>query len=129
MLPDMGTSAFMASDQLHRERRGVRPDLLPLPGHYEQLVAGLVAQVEATPRQPGVEEIRLPSERAFRGRARALREGIEIERRVYDGLVAMARSRPGRSGQFPIVVTPRVDTSPQPIPRVPLLQPPTGSLR
>lgn len=45
---------------------------------------------KATPRQPGVEEIRIPSERSFRERARRMREGISIERRVFDALQGWA---------------------------------------
>ena len=43
---------------------------------------------------PGVDEIRIPSERAFRSRERALREGLEIDRLVFDALVAL-RARSG----------------------------------
>ena len=53
----------------------------------------LIDRIKATPRQPGVDEIRIPGERAFRTRARLLREGIEIDRLVFDALVAL-RSRP-----------------------------------
>jgi len=51
-------------------------------------VSELIERVKATPRQAGVDEIRIPSERAFRARERALRGGIEIDRRVFDALVA-----------------------------------------
>ena len=37
----------------------------------------------------GVDDIRIPSERAFRSRDRALREGLEIDRVVFDALVAL----------------------------------------
>ena len=40
----------------------------------------LVDRIKATPRRSEVSEIRIPGERAFRSRARALREGIEIDR-------------------------------------------------
>ncbi|MBF8253393.1 MAG: dh family oxidoreductase, partial [Deltaproteobacteria bacterium] len=55
-----------------------------------------LARVKATARQPGVDEIRIPSERAFRERARALREGIEIDRKIYDALLALPE------GQLPV---------------------------
>jgi LDH2 family malate/lactate/ureidoglycolate dehydrogenase len=42
-----------------------------------------------TPPRPGVDEIRIPSERAFRSRERALREGLEMDRVVFDALVAL----------------------------------------
>jgi LDH2 family malate/lactate/ureidoglycolate dehydrogenase len=66
-----------------------RPDLLGPADVFEQLVTQLVERIKATPRQPGVEEIRIPSERAFRSRERALREGLEIDRLVFDALVAL----------------------------------------
>ena len=53
----------------------------------------LIEDIKATPRQPGIEEIRIPSERAFRSRERALREGLNIDRLVFDSLVAL-RARP-----------------------------------
>ena len=52
----------------------------------------LIDRVKAIPKQPGVDEIRIPSERAFRTRERLLREGLEIDRLVFDALVAL-RSR------------------------------------
>ena len=56
-------------------------------------MTALIDRVKAVPRQPGVDEIRIPSERAFRTRERLLREGLEIDRLVFDSLVAL-RSRP-----------------------------------
>jgi LDH2 family malate/lactate/ureidoglycolate dehydrogenase len=37
-----------------------------------------------------VDEIRIPGERAYRARARLAREGIEIDRRIQDALMALA---------------------------------------
>jgi LDH2 family malate/lactate/ureidoglycolate dehydrogenase len=70
-----------------------RPDLVA-PAHvFEQRVSELVEHIKATPRQPGIDEIRIPSERAFRCRERARRDGLEIDRLVFDALVALrARS-------------------------------------
>ena len=61
---------------------------VPLEEFKRDLTA-MLARVKATPRQPGVDEIRLPSERAFRERARNLREGIVIDRKIYDALLAL----------------------------------------
>jgi LDH2 family malate/lactate/ureidoglycolate dehydrogenase len=72
-----------------------KPDLLGPADVAEQRVAELIEKVKATPRQPGVDEIRIPSERAFRSRERSLREGLEIDRLVYDQLVAL-RDRKNR---------------------------------
>jgi L-2-hydroxycarboxylate dehydrogenase (NAD+) len=49
----------------------------------------MLARVKATPRQPGVDEIRLPGERSSRERVRNLKEGLEIDRKIYDALVAL----------------------------------------
>jgi LDH2 family malate/lactate/ureidoglycolate dehydrogenase len=65
-----------------------RPDLLGPADAFERRVTDLIERVKATPRQAGIDEIRIPSERAFRARERALRDGIEIDRRVFDALVA-----------------------------------------
>ena len=52
-------------------------------------MAELVARIKATPRQPGVDDIRIPSERAFRERERRRREGIVLDRKVIDALNAL----------------------------------------
>jgi L-2-hydroxycarboxylate dehydrogenase (NAD+) len=66
-----------------------RPDLLGPADAFEREVSELIERVKATPRQQGVDDIRVPSERAFASRERALREGLEIDRLVYDALVAL----------------------------------------
>ncbi len=68
----------------------IKPDLLLPLDDFRRDMSEMLARVKATPRQPGVDEIRLPSERAFRERARSLREGIEIDRKIYDALLAVA---------------------------------------
>ncbi len=52
-------------------------------------MAELVARIKATPRQPGVDEIRIPSERAFREREQRRVEGIVLDRKVVDALNAL----------------------------------------
>lgn len=71
-----------------------RPDLVGTADVFNRRVTQLIERIKATPRQPGIEEIRIPSERAFRSRERALREGLNIDRLVFDSLVAL-RARPG----------------------------------
>ena len=66
-----------------------KPDLLGPADVFEREVTHLLERVKATPRQSGVNEIRIPSERAFRSRERALHEGLEVDRLVYDALVAL----------------------------------------
>src|SRR6516162_1445137 len=70
-----------------------RPDLLGPADVFERRVTELIERVKATPRQAGVDEIRIPSERAFRTRERLLREGLTIDQLVYDGLVRLRDRR------------------------------------
>ena len=68
-----------------------RPDLIGPADVFNRRMTALIERIKATPRQPGVDEIRIPSERAFRARERALAEGLTIDRLVFDALVARAR--------------------------------------
>jgi len=67
-----------------------KPDLFMPLEDYRRALAGEIARIKATPRQEGVEEIRIPGERGYRERARLVREGIEIDRRIHDALVRLA---------------------------------------
>ena len=67
-----------------------KPDLFMPLEDYRRALADEIARIKATPRQAGVEEIRIPGERGYRERARLVREGIEIDRRVHDALVRLA---------------------------------------
>ena len=67
-----------------------KPDLFMPLEDYRRALADEIARIKATPRQAGVEEIRIPGERGYRERARLGREGIEIDRRVHDALVRLA---------------------------------------
>jgi LDH2 family malate/lactate/ureidoglycolate dehydrogenase len=64
----------------------LKPELLRPLDAFKREMTELIERVKATPRQPGVDEIRIPSEQAFRNRARALSEGIEIDGAVYAAL-------------------------------------------
>jgi LDH2 family malate/lactate/ureidoglycolate dehydrogenase len=66
-----------------------RPDLIGPADVFNARVSELIDRVKATPRQAGVDEIRIPSERAFRSRERLLREGLDFDQLVYDGLVRL----------------------------------------
>jgi LDH2 family malate/lactate/ureidoglycolate dehydrogenase len=70
----------------------IKPDLLVPLDDFRRDTSAMLARVKAAPRQPGVEEIRLPGERAQRERARALRDGIEIDRKIYDALVVLTKA-------------------------------------
>ena len=67
-----------------------KPDLFVPLEDYRRSLAAEVAAIKATPRQDGVAEIRIPGERAYRERARLRREGIEIDRRIFDALATLA---------------------------------------
>lgn len=68
----------------------MRPDLMiPLEQYKADLSANL-ARIKSVRRQPGVDEIRLPSERAFAQRRISLQKGIEIDQHVYDALQKLA---------------------------------------
>jgi LDH2 family malate/lactate/ureidoglycolate dehydrogenase len=58
-------------------------------GVFQSQMAELVEHIKATPRQDGVDEIRIPSERAFRERERRRVEGIVLDRKVVDALNAL----------------------------------------
>ncbi len=67
-----------------------KPDVfLPLED-YRRAVSARIAAVKATPRQEGVSEIRIPGERAYKTRERLMREGIVIDRKIYNALGRLA---------------------------------------
>jgi len=76
-----------------------KPDLfLPLKD-YRRDVSQRIARIKATPRQAEVAEIRIPGERGYRTRARLLREGIEIDRKIYTALGRLAAGNLDHGGQ------------------------------
>ena len=71
----------------------MKPDLLmPLADYRRQLSENL-ARIKSTPRQPGVDDIRLPGERSFKEREKHLREGIVIDKFIYDALLAVPEGK------------------------------------
>lgn len=77
---DIGGYMFMA----------FKPDLFLSIDDYRREVSRRIETIKATPRQEGVDEIRIPGERSYSTRARLLLEGIEIERKIYDALGRLA---------------------------------------
>jgi LDH2 family malate/lactate/ureidoglycolate dehydrogenase len=65
------------------------PNVMLPGGEFTRQMAEYVREIREAPRQPGVAEIRVPSERAFRERERRRREGIVIERKVVETLRAL----------------------------------------
>jgi len=72
-----------------------KPDLFVPLEDYRRALAAEIAAIKATPRQDGVDDIRIPGERAYRERARLSREGIEIDRRIHDALLRLAEGTRG----------------------------------
>jgi LDH2 family malate/lactate/ureidoglycolate dehydrogenase len=62
--------------------------LMPLP-QFKQNLAALLAHIKATPLQPGVADIRIPSERAFAQRSRSRDKGFMMTRRIYDRIASL----------------------------------------
>jgi L-2-hydroxycarboxylate dehydrogenase (NAD+) len=67
----------------------IDPEILLPAAEFPARMTELVARIKATPRQPGVDEIRIPSERAFREREQRRIEGIVLDRKVVDALNAL----------------------------------------
>ena len=65
------------------------PGLLMPQEQFEGQLAELIGAMKSTPCKPGTDEIRIPSERAFRARAQSLQEGVFLERRLYERLIAL----------------------------------------
>lgn len=71
----------------------IRPDLMLPLEDFKRHMSEMLAKVKATPRLPGVDEIRLPGERAFRERAKLRKEGIVIDKKIYDALVNLPEAK------------------------------------
>ncbi len=79
-----------------KERAGyliiaIKPDLMLPLEEYRRLLSASLARVKATPLQPGVEDIRIPSERSMRERERNFKAGIVIDKQVQVALQGLAR--------------------------------------
>jgi len=69
------------------------PGLLMPVAEFQRQLDELIAAVKATPRQPGVAEIRIPSERSYAERERRRVEGIAVERVIRERLQALIEGR------------------------------------
>jgi len=67
-----------------------RPDLLVPLSELRRELGALIARVKAVPCQPGFAEIRIPGEQSARNRRRLSRDGLHIDRLVYERLGALA---------------------------------------
>ncbi len=75
-----------------------KPDLFMSSDDYRHEVTRRIETIKATPRQIGVDEIRVPGERAYKTRARLLQEGIEIDRKIYNALGRLSEGKLDHGG-------------------------------
>jgi LDH2 family malate/lactate/ureidoglycolate dehydrogenase len=75
-----------------------KPDLFTSLDDYRREVTRRIETIKATPRQIGVEEIRIPGERGYRTRSRLEREGIEIDRKIHIALGRLAEGKLDHGG-------------------------------
>lgn len=68
----------------------VDPAILMPAGEFKRQLRKLIEVVRAVPPLDPQEPVRIPSERAFRERERRRKEGIPVDRAVYDQLRALA---------------------------------------
>jgi LDH2 family malate/lactate/ureidoglycolate dehydrogenase len=67
----------------------IDPGLTQPDNAFQRQMSELVETIKALPKQDGVDEIRIPSERAFQERARRRVEGIVVEQKIVDMLEAL----------------------------------------
>src|SRR5438094_4862003 len=70
-----------------------KPDLFVPLKEYRRALTAEIAAIKATPRQGGLDEIRIPGERAYRERARLSSEGIGIDRAIHGALIKLPEGR------------------------------------
>ncbi|RTZ41524.1 Ldh family oxidoreductase [Candidimonas sp. SYP-B2681] len=65
------------------------PEIMMPAAEFKAQLAELLQNIKNLPRQDGVDEIRIPSERSCRERELRREQGILLQRRVYDQLMEM----------------------------------------
>ena len=75
-----------------------KPDVFLPPEAYRHEVSQRIAAIKATPRAPGVTEIRIPGERGRATRTRLMAEGIEIDRKIHTALGRLAEGKLDHGG-------------------------------
>ena len=68
----------------------IDPQLLMAREAFEAQIAEMIAKVKAMPRLPGVDDIRIPSQRAFAEREKRRVQGIALPRPVHERLLEFA---------------------------------------
>jgi LDH2 family malate/lactate/ureidoglycolate dehydrogenase len=65
------------------------PKLMLPAGDFDQRMTELVQGIKSTKKRPGVEDIRIPSERSFREREQRRKEGLVFDRAVVESLESL----------------------------------------
>ena len=65
------------------------PKIMLPGGDFEEHMADLISKIKATPRREGVDEIRIPSERAYRERELRRKQGLVFDTKVVESLRAL----------------------------------------
>ena len=78
-----------------------KPDLFLSLDEYRRALSERIAEIKATPRQPGVNEIRIPGERSSATRKRLMDEGIEIDQKIYQALVRVSEGNLDHGAVYP----------------------------
>ncbi len=68
------------------------PGLLMPAEDCKRFLSQMIANIKATPKQPDVDEIRIPSERAFEEREQRRSAGFRLERRIHERIAMLACS-------------------------------------
>ena len=76
----------------------IDPHIMGPAQSFEGEMARLVADIKGSRRQPEVDEIRIPFERARRERERRRQDGIVLDRRITDAIRALAGGDLGAAG-------------------------------
>jgi len=72
------------------------PAILMPPKEFKKQLKGLIKTVRAVPPLDPDEPVRIPSERAFRERRQRRKEGIPVDRAVYDQLRSLINRKAGK---------------------------------
>jgi LDH2 family malate/lactate/ureidoglycolate dehydrogenase len=72
----------------------LQPELMMPLAEYRRELSQALAAIRATPRQPGVDAIRIPSDRSHAQRRENLVAGLVIDRQVHESLLRLAAAAP-----------------------------------
>jgi LDH2 family malate/lactate/ureidoglycolate dehydrogenase len=89
----LGGAGLVAAGQDGYVFIAFRPDLLVPLDEVKRELSGLIERIKATPRLPGIAEIRIPGENSARSRELLKVEGLDIDRLVFDELNRLAAGK------------------------------------